>query len=327
MAEFFDQYSAGDLAFTRQDDYGTEIEAMYAGATSFMRRRFSRDLTDVDVAVVGVPFDLATSNRPGARFGPRAVRTASTQLAWARPWPWQHDPFELLRVIDYGDCLFDPGLPQTFVEAVTQTYRKLTAAEVLPLSIGGDHLVTYPIIKTLAAKHGPLALIHFDAHSDSWPDSRERIDHGTLFYHAANEGVIDVSHSIQIGLRTVNDHDAGFQVLDAIWLHQQGITAAVEAIRQRVGDRPCYLSFDIDFLDPSCAPGTGTPVCGGFTTLEAIRLLYGLAGISLVGADLVEVAPAYDHAEITALAGATIATQLLCLMAAKRNADKMLGTG
>lgn len=318
MTEKFDQYASGDLAFTRQTNYGTQIEAMYAGATSFMRRQYSRDLEGVDVAVVGVPYDLATSNRPGARFGPRAVRTASTQLSWARPWPWKSDPFKKLNVIDYGDCVFDPGRPEQIVDDVMTWYQPILDAGVIPLSIGGDHFVTYPIIKALSEKHGPLSLIHFDAHCDTWADEEGRIDHGTMFYHAAREGLVDPEHSVQIGMRTVNERNPGYNVLDAMWLHEHGPEAAVEKVRAVVGDRPCYLTFDIDFLDPSCAPGTGTPVCGGFDTITAIRMLHGLTGLNLIGCDVVEVAPPYDHAEVTALAGATMATNLVCLLADRK---------
>ena len=319
MSDSFDQYGASDLAFTRNDDYGTTIEAMYAGATSFLRRRYSRELHDVDVAAIGIPFDLATSNRPGARFGPRAIRAASAQLAWARPWPWLQDPFNLLRMIDYGDCAFDPGRPQNFVTAITQHYSMIFTAGAVPLTLGGDHFVTYPIIKALAAQHGPISLIHFDAHSDSWPDKEGRLDHGTMFYCAAKEGLVDAQHSVQLGMRTVNEYDSGYTVLDAFWLHEHGVAAAIAEVRKVVGQRPCYLTFDIDFLDPSCAPGTGTPVCGGFDTMTAIRLLHGLAGIQLLGCDVVEVAPPYDHAEVTALAGATVATNLVCLIAAAKD--------
>lgn len=322
MSDDFDQYEKGDLAFTRRSPYGTEIEAMYAGATSFMRRRYSRDLTDVDVAVVGVPFDLATSNRPGARFGPRAIRAASTQLSWARPWPWTKDPFETLNVVDYGDCVFDPGQPEHIVAAVQRWYDKIVDQNVTPLTLGGDHFVTYPILKSLAAKHGPISLIHFDAHCDTWPDKKGRIDHGTMFYHAANEGIVDATHSVQVGMRTVNDLDLGYTVLDALWLHDHGVDAALKIIQEKVADKPTYITFDIDFLDPACAPGTGTPVCGGFDTITAIKLLHGLQNINLVGADVVEVAPAYDHAEITALAGATMAANLVCLMAAAKERSK-----
>ena len=315
MTDTFDQYSSGDLAFTRQSPYGTEIEAMYAGATSFLRRRYTRDLTDVDVAVIGVPYDLATSNRPGARLGPRAVRAASTQLSWARPWPWTADPFNTLNVIDFGDCVFDPGSPHTVVDQIVQWYQPIIAAGVTPLSIGGDHFITYPILKALADKHGPISLIHFDAHSDTWPDRKGRIDHGTMFYHAAKEGIVDPHSSVQLGMRTINDANLGYTVLDALWLHEQGVDKALAIIKQTVGDRPCYITFDVDFLDPSCAPGTGTPVCGGFDTITGIRLLHGLTGLNLIGCDVVEVAPPYDHAEITALAAATMATNMICLLA------------
>lgn len=318
MAAGFEQYKQGDLAFTRESPFGTQNEAMYAGATSFLRRRYSRDLTDVDVAVIGVPFDLATTNRSGARLGPRAVRAASTQLSWARPWPWQEDPFDTLHVVDFGDCVFDSGEPGSIVEQVMDWYRPIIAAGVTPLTIGGDHFVSYPVLKALTEKIGPVSIIHFDAHCDTWPDKKGRIDHGTMFYHAAVEGFVDAEHSVQIGMRTVNDQNPGYHVLDALWLHEHGVSAALEEVRRVVGDRPCYVTFDIDFLDPSCAPGTGTPVCGGFDTITAIKLLKGLEGMNIVGADVVEVAPAYDHAEITALAGATMATNLICLMAAAK---------
>ncbi len=315
MTESFDQYRQGDLAFTRESPYGTQIEAAYAGATSFMRRRFSKSLEGVDVAVVGVPFDLATSNRPGARFGPRAIRTASSHLAWTSPWPWDFDPTERLHVIDYGDCVFDPGVPTTIVPAIQQFYRPFNLADVRPLTLGGDHFVTYPILKTLYEKWGPISLIHFDAHSDTWQDEAGRLDHGTMFYHAAREGIVDAEYSVQLGMRTHNSDHHGYNVLDAHWLENHGEEAAIRRVHDIVGERPCYLTFDIDFLDPAFAPGTGTPVCGGFSTSAALNYLSGLTGLCLVGCDVVEVAPPYDHAEVTALAGATIASHMLCLLA------------
>ena len=304
MADF-EQYNKGDLAFTRK----------YSGATSFMRRNYSKDLEGVDVAVVGIPYDLATSNRPGARLGPRSVRAASTNLAWASPWPWTFDPFKRLHVIDYGDCVFDPGYPDKVPDEIEACFDKICDAGVTPLSIGGDHFVTYPVIKALTKKYGPLSLIHFDAHSDTWTDEDGRIDHGTMFYHAAKKGYVDPSKSVQLGMRTVNKDTHGYLVLDADWLHSRGIEATIEQVRSRVGDNPCYITFDVDFLDPSCAPGTGTPVCGGFSTYQAIQLIKGLAGLNIVGCDMVEVSPPFDHAEMTALAGATIATNMLCLLA------------
>jgi agmatinase len=288
---------------------------MYSGATSFLRRNYSKNLEGVDVAVVGIPYDLATSNRPGARLGPRSVRAASTNLAWASPWPWTFDPFKRLHVIDYGDCVFDPGYPDKVPDEIEACFDRICDAGVTPLSIGGDHFVTYPVIKALTKKHGPLSLIHFDAHSDTWTDEDGRIDHGTMFYHAAKKGYVDPERSVQLGMRTVNKDTHGYLVLDADWLNSRGIEAAIEQVRSRVGDNPCYITFDVDFLDPSCAPGTGTPVCGGFNTYQAIQLIKGLAGLNIVGCDVVEVAPPFDHAEMTALAGATIATNMLCLLA------------
>ena len=184
------------------------------------------------------------------------------------------------------------------------------------LTLGGDHFISYPLLKAHVQKHGgPLSLIHFDAHSDTWEDEHGRVDHGTMFWHAAREGLVDPAHSVQIGLRTTNDDTLGFNILDAPWVHEHGIEAVIERTRQIVGERPVYLTFDIDCLDPSYAPGTGTPVCGGLTSHQAAAILRGLAGINLLGMDLVEVAPAYDVGEITSLAGATLATEMICIYA------------
>jgi len=307
----------GDLAFTRESPYGTAIEPMYSGATSFMRRRYSRDLSGVDVAVVGVPFDLGTTNRAGARFGPRAVRAASTQLAWARPWPWTFDPFDRLHVIDYGDCVFDPGRPASVLPDIEVFFTTLIKAGVIPLSLGGDHLITYPILKAIHKQQGAISLVHFDAHSDTWEDERDRVDHGTMFFHAVKEGLVDPATSVQIGLRTHNEDTLGFNILDAGWVHEHGAAAVIRETRKILGGRLVYLSFDIDCLDPSFAPGTGTPVCGGLSSHQAMSILRGLAGIRLVGMDMVEVAPAYDVGEITALAASQIAMEMIALYACR----------
>ena len=185
------------------------------------------------------------------------------------------------------------------------------------LVFGGDHYVTYAVLKSHAKKFGKLSLIHFDAHSDTWADNSKRVDHGTMFYHAAKEGLIDDQRSVQIGLRTTNDDTLGFNVLDARWVHNNGPTAVAEEIHRIVGTNQAYLTFDIDCLDPCFAPGTGTPVCGGLSTHQALEIIRGIAGINLVGMDLVEVAPAYDVGEITALAGATLAAEFLCLYASR----------
>jgi agmatinase len=305
-----------DLAFTREGDHGTIVEPAYGGATSFMRRRYSRDLAAVDVAVVGIPYDLATTNRSGARLGPRAIRAISSNLAWETAVNgWGFDPFERLRVVDYGDFGFDPGLPAEVPAVLERQAREILATDTAILALGGDHFVTYPMLKACAARHGPLSLIHFDAHSDTWEDEEGRIDHGTMFWHAAREGIVDPSRSIQLGMRTHNPDTHGFNVFDADWVHDRSANEVISRIREIVGSNPCYLTFDIDCLDPSCAPGTGTPVVGGLSTLQALRILRGLGGLSLVGMDLVEVAPAYDVSEITALAGATLALNMLCIYA------------
>lgn len=308
---------AVDQAFTRHSPYGTHAEPTYSGALSFLRRKYTKDLTGVDVAVVGVPFDLATTNRPGTRLGPRAIRAASASLAWCPPYAWDFDPCERLDVIDWGDVHFDHGRPERVPDTLREAFRRFVRAGVTTLALGGDHFITYPILQALHERHGPLALVHFDAHSDTWEDRDERVDHGTMFWHAAQRGLVDPARSIQIGMRTHNPETHGFRMLDARWLHAHGVDACIAEIRARVGDHACYVSFDIDFLDPSFAPGTGTPVVGGFSTHHALQLVRGLAGLQIVGMDVVEVAPAYDHAEITALAGASIAQELLAAHASR----------
>ena len=307
---------AGDRAFTQRSPYGTTPEPTYAGALSFVRRRYSRELEGVDVVVAGVPCDLATSNRPGARFGPRGIRAASAQLAWGPLWPWGFDPFERLRVIDWGDVLFDEGYVDRMLKAVEDHAANALAHDASLLTFGGDHLVTLPLLRAHARHHWPLALVHFDAHPDTWRE--ETLNHGSMFFHALREGLLDPEHSVQIGIRTHNDESHGFQILDATWVHERGAQATAARIREVVGGRRAYLSFDVDCLDPSVAPGTGTPVVGGLTTHQAREILFRLDGVDFVGMDLVEVAPPYDVAEITALAAATLALDYLALRARSR---------
>ena len=303
-----------DFALTRDGLRGVNDESTYGGVISFMRRRYSRDLQGVDVAVLGVPFDLATTNRPGSRLGPRGIRAASASLAWEQcVQGWDFSPLEELAIVDYGDCPFDAGTPDQVPEAIYRQARDILATDTALLSLGGDHFISYPLLRAHAEKHGPLALIHFDAHSDTWEDEGARIDHGTMFYHATKEGLVVPEASAQIGLRTYNESSLGFNIFDAVAVHERGATTIAERVRALVGDRPCYLTFDIDCLDPSFAPGTGTPVVGGLSTHQALQLLRHLRGINLVGMDVVEVAPPYDVSEITALAAATMALQQLCL--------------
>jgi len=312
-----DKYS-NDHAVTRESLYGTTPEPTYAGVTSFMRRKYTRDLAGVDVAVTGIPLDTATTNRPGARFGPRSIRSASSIMAWEKPYGMEFDPFDKLAVADVGDCMFDFGRPENVPDEIEAHAFNIINEGPGLLSLGGDHFVAYPILKAHARKHGaPLSLLHFDAHSDTWADDNDRIDHGTMFYWAVKYGIVDPASSVQIGLRTTNPDTLGFNVLDAPWVHERGVDAVVEAARKILGDRPVYVTFDIDCLDPSYAPGTGTPVCGGLTSHQAMSILRGLKGINVVGMDVVEVAPAYDVGEITALAASHIAMEMLYLYACR----------
>ncbi|HKJ17761.1 MAG TPA: agmatinase [Xanthomonadales bacterium] len=312
-----------DNAFLADDPKGNvEHSPSFGGALSFLRRKYSRDLKDIDVAVVGLPFDTATSNRPGARFGPRGVRAASTVMSWARPWPWDIDPLEALAIVDYGDCQFDYGKPGEVPGVIEECISGIVQQGVSTLVLGGDHFATYPVLRAYAEKHGPLSLVHFDAHSDTWVDQGPRIDHGTMFWHAVREGVVDDARSVQIGLRTTNDDTLGFKILDARMVHEQGSAAIAQQVRDVVGNNKVYLTFDIDCLDPSVAPGTGTPVCGGLSSYQALEIIRGLSGINLIGMDLMEVAPAYDVGDITSLAGASVAFELLCLFAANPHRSK-----
>ena len=307
-----------DNAITRGSLHGTTPEPTYAGVLSFARRKYTKDLTGVDLAVTGVPLDTATTNRPGARFGPRAIRAASCITTWAQPYGLVFDPFDRLAVIDYGDCFLEFGRPQNVPSQIEEHAWQIISKGPGLLSLGGDHFVAYPLLKAHARKHGaPLSLLHFDAHSDTWADEEGRIDHGTMFFHAVKEGLVDPATSVQIGLRTHNVDTLGFNILDAGWVHEHGAAAVIRETKRILGDRPVYLSFDIDCLDPSCAPGTGTPVCGGLSSHQAMSILRGLAGIRLVGMDMVEVAPAYDVGEITALAASQLAMEIIALYASR----------
>lgn len=308
----------GDHAINRKSLYGTTPEPTYAGVTSFMRRKYVTDLQGVDVAVTGVPLDTATTNRPGTRFGPRAIRNASTIMAWEKPYGMEFDPFDTLAVADVGDCYFDHGKPEAIPAAIEAHASKIIEQGPTLLTLGGDHFITYPLLKAHAKKHGaPLTLLHFDAHSDTWADEDDRIDHGTMFYWAAKYGIVDPASSVQIGLRTENPDTLGFNVIDAPRVHECGIDAVVAEARDHLAGKPVYVTFDIDCLDPSYAPGTGTPVCGGLTSHQAMSILRGMKGIDVVGMDVVEVAPAYDVGEITSLAASHIAMEMLYLYASK----------
>ena len=308
-----------DQAFTKKSLYGRANEMTYGGALSFLRRKYTKDLKGVDIAVSGIPYDAATSFRPGARFGPKAIREASVQLAELLAFPDGIDPFKTLAVIDYGDCELDYGFHGNVVSEIENHAKTILDSGAEMLTFGGDHFVTYPLLRAHAEKYGPIALVHFDAHTDSWPDEDGRLDHGTMFSRAIKENLIDTKHSIQIGIRTHNSNTKGVTILDAPWVHENGINKVINKIIDVVKDAPAYLTFDIDGLDPAYAPGTGTPVSGGLTSAQALGIIRGLEGLNFIGADVVEVAPAYDHADITAIAAATIAHDYLVLRAKQKN--------
>ena len=306
-----------DNAFTTTSLTGSASDPTYAGALSFMRRKFSKDVDGTDVVIWGIPFDASVSNRPGARFGPQAIRAASAIFDNDPQYPFSLDLFGSMAVVDYGDCLLDYGKPWEVVERVETEAKSILESGAFLLSMGGDHFVTWPLLKAHAERHGPLALIQFDAHQDTWEDDGERIDHGTFVARAVNEGIIDPDTSIQIGIRTHAPEDFGIKMIYGDELEEMNAAEVVGAIERRVGSRPIYLTFDIDCLDPAFAPGTGTPVAGGPSSAKILSVLRQLGKLDIRGADVVEVSPAYDHAQITAIAGATVLMYMLALQAEK----------
>ncbi|MDQ4061352.1 MAG: agmatinase [Pseudomonadota bacterium] len=306
-----------DNAFLGASLHGQAMEPNYAGALSFLRRRYSRDLAGVDAVVWGVPLDTTVSNRPGTRFGPRAIRAASAILDGDPVYPFAFDPFATLAVVDYGDCVWDYGLPETVPEEIERQAAEILESGAQLVSLGGDHFITYPLLRAHAARHGPLALVQFDSHQDTWPDDRRRMDHGTMIARAVAEGLIRPERSIQVGIRAHSPTHHGLGIVFAAEVPDLGVASVVRRILERVGDAKAYLTFDIDALDPAFAPGTGTPVCGGLSTREALGMVRGIGSLDFVGMDVVEVSPPYDHAEVTALTAATIAQCYLCLLAAR----------
>ena len=305
-----------DTAFTREERRGLAFENAFGGATSFLRRRYTKDLTGVDLAVTGVPFDQAVTNRTGTRLGPRAIREASTLQPYDPPYGWGFDPLSEFAVVDYGDLAFDYAKVADFPAALEAHAARILEAGAGSIALGGDHYISFPILKAYAAKFGPMALIQFDAHTDTWPDDdMTRIDHGTMFYKAVKLGLIDPARSVQVGIRTVNPDTRGITVIDARTVHEARPGDVAGRIREIVGDAPAYLSFDIDCLDPAFAPGTGTPVWGGLSSAQAAAILRDMAGVRLMGGDVVEVCPPFDPAGVTAIAGAHVAMEILCLWA------------
>ncbi len=300
------------------DARGGALDPTYAGAHSFMRRPYTKNLAQVDVVIWGIPFDLSVSNRPGARFGPAAIRRASAIFDGDPQYPSGIDPFDRLAAIDYGDCALPRGDLAGCREAIEAEATRIVDSGAHLMTMGGDHFITLPLLRAHVKKHGPLGLLQFDAHQDTWDDGPGAISHGSFVLEAVREGLIDPARSIQIGIRTVAPRDCDIAIIDSYQAAELGVAALAEAIRARLAGGPSYLTFDIDCLDPAFAPGTGTPVSGGMSASEALRLLWALRDVPFCGMDVVEVSPPYDHAEITAIAGATIMQHHLQALALRR---------
>ncbi len=295
----------------------------YTGVATFMRTPYRESLEDVDIGLAGVPFDGGVTNRPGARHGPREIRNQSSLIRKINQASGIA-PYELCRVADIGDAWVKrPFHLESSHDEIGEFFRRVHAAGVVPIAAGGDHSITLPILRAIAAGH-PLGMVHFDAHCDTGDDYLgSRFHHGAPFRRAVEEGLLDPDRTIQIGIRgTVNDRDvwrfsreSGMRVLPIDELYEIGVEAAVAEARRVVGDGPVYISFDVDGLDPVYAPGTGTPEVGGFTTREAQLMIRGLRGLDLVGGDVVEVAPPFDPSGGTALVGATMMFEILCVVA------------
>jgi len=295
----------------------------FAGPATFARLPAAGAVPRWDIAVVGIPFDGGTTYRPGARFGPAAVRQGSRLLRPYNPAVGAL-PFELAQVVDAGDVACTPFGPEEAVAQIEAAAETLLAAGGRLVAIGGDHTVALPLLRATSARHGPLALVHFDAHLDTWDVYfGQRFTHGSPFRRAWEEGLLSRDHCAHVGLRgplysstdLVDDAGMGFAQVTADDVAERGAAAVAARMLQRVGDAPLYVSVDIDVLDPAHAPGTGTPEAGGLTSRELLTLVRGLAPARIVGADVVEVSPAYDHAEITAVAAAHVIYELLTAMA------------
>ncbi|MGG1678426.1 agmatinase [Neobacillus sp. NRS-1170] len=303
----------------------------FAGIRSFMRLPYQQEIEKKDYVILGVPFDTSASYRSGARFGPEAIRRSSVLLRPANVFH-QIRPSDYLDGVDGGDVMVIPGNTQQSHQNITAHVKEWAKEGTVPIVLGGDHSISLPELRALASVHGPLSLVHFDAHGDTWDEYwGEKYTHGTPFRRALEEGIIDTSSSIQIGMRgTVYDpndineaRELGFEVITADEMRVIGLDETMKRVRQRVENKKVFLTFDIDFLDPVYAPGTGTPEIAGFTSAEAQQMLRELAGLHFIGFDLVEVLPALDPSEVTALTAATIVFEFLSLLAVcKRNQNE-----
>jgi agmatinase len=302
----------------------------FSGVRTFMRLPNTRDLENADAAIVGAPFDTGATFRAGARFGPEGIRSFSHLLRRYNP-SLDVAVFDHISVIDYGDVPVVPGYIESSYERIAKGLEPIHRAGVVPIVLGGDHSIALPELRAAAAVHGPLALVQFDSHPDTW-DSYfgERHTHGTPFRRAVEEGLLDTSRSIQVGMRgSIYDRgdwddarEMGFDLVPTEEVRELGIPSVIDRISGRTEGAKVYVSCDVDFVDPAYAPGTGTPEIGGFTSREAQEFVRGLAGLEIVGCDVVEVYPAYDHAQITALLAANVAHEVLSLIAFSRKTGK-----
>ncbi len=306
------------------------LEPRYSEIATFMRAPCVPDLSGVDIALYGVPYDGGVTNRPGARHGPREIRNQSSLMRTVNH-ATRIDPFELCSVADVGDVRFGRVYDNAAVNDDIEAFvRRIVDAGALPLAAGGDHSITYPIFRALASRQSPLGMVHIDAHTDTWDEFRgEKFHHGSPFRLACDAGLLDPARTIQIGIRGAQNWadgweyslSSGMRVVFIEEFEALGVNAVVAEARRVVGDGPTYISFDVDGLDPVYAPGTGTPEVGGITTREALAMLRGLRGLHLVGGDVVEVAPPFDPSGNTALVGATLMYEILCLLAEARTAQ------
>lgn len=300
--------------------------SLYQGTHKYVFACQQQVDAQTQVVIAGIPFDLATSGRPGARFGPAAIRQASVNLGWEKkrhPWPFALR--DALNIADIGDLAFSHGDAKGAMEAVRAHVSQVVKGGATPFMLGGDHLITLPALQAVRAQHGPVAVVHFDAHSDDYAGGSE-FDHGSVFYHARKQGLLQDDKVIQIGIRT-EQGSSPFKVLTADELWHSKAEEVVERIKNTVGDAPVYLTFDIDCLDPVYAPGTGTPVSGGLSGPFVLELLRKLHGLNWVGMDLVEVSPPYDQSQITSLLAATMMTDMLYLLACQQNPQLLTPDG
>lgn len=302
----------------------------FAGIRTFMKLPHTNDLENVDFAVIGVPFDTGAGYAVGTRFGPAAIREMSQRLRPINPALNMIDLSKYMNGIDYGDLTVHPGYIEYSYEEIEAQLEPIFEKGIIPILLGGDHSVSLPHIRAAAKKYGPVSLVHFDAHSDTWrsDDPKKKYSHANMFSLGADEGVIDPNTSIQMGMRGGGPNPdfessiaLGYEVLSTDDVKKLTVYELCEKVKQRVKSRPVFLTFDVDFLDPVYAPGTGTPEVGGFTTYEAMQMIRGICGINIIGFDIVETLPDRDPAKVTALNAATITHQVLSIIAMKKRAE------